>query len=261
MNLHSFGLRLCVVLGLLLVIAGAGCARPAGSTSPLTVSAASSLTGAFDEIGAAFTAETGVPVTFNFAASGQLAQQIAEGAPVDLFASANVAYVDELVAQDVIVPGSKRVYAYGRLTLWTRADAGLRIERLEDLTTPQVETVAIANPDLAPYGHAAREALQAVGIWEAVQPKLVIGENVRQTFQYGETGNVDVVVAPLSLSIRSDGHWGYVPADLHAPIVHALAIMKNAPNAADARTFVAFLMGPAGRSILEQHGLEPGASR
>lgn len=239
-----------------IVLAGCGAsARTADDT--LTVSAASSLTVAFEEMGEAFTGENGTTIAFNFASSGQLAQQIEEGAPVDVFASANVAYVDEIAALNLIAPDSQRVYAHGRLTVWTRSDSDLAITTIEELTEPAVKTIAIANPDVAPYGRAAREALQTAGIWEAVQPKIVVGDNVRQAFQYGETGNADVVLAPLSLSVQSDGRWELVPADMHAPIDHALAIMKNAPNPEGAQAFVDFLMGPTGRALLEKHGLEP----
>lgn len=248
--------HILVVFGLVFLLMGCQGGEAAGSDT-LTVSAASSLTVAFEEIGEAFTQEHGTTIAFNFASSGQLAQQIEEGAPVDVFASANVDYVDELAAQDLIVPDSQHVYARGRLTVWTQSGSQVGVTRIEQLTEPAVKTIAIANPAVAPYGRAAREALQAAGIWEAVQDKLVIGDNVRQAFQYGETGNVDVVLAPLSLSVQSDGRWELVPADMHAPIDHALAIVHTAPNPDGARAFVAFLMGPTGHALLEKHGLEP----
>lgn len=247
-----------LLLSFILLVLLTGCrGGEAAGSDTLTISAASSLTLAFEEIGEAFTQEHGTTIAFNFASSGQLAQQIEEGAPVDVFASADVDYVDEIAAQDLIVPDSQRIYARGRLTIWTQSDGEADITRIEQLGEPAVRTIAIANPDVAPYGRAAREALQAAGIWEAVQPKIIIGDNVRQAFQYGETDNVDVVLAPLSLSKQSDGHWELVPTDMHAPIDHALAIVRDAPNPDGARAFVDFLMGPTGRALLEKHGLEP----
>lgn len=247
---------LLFLFGLMFTSMGCRGGVAAGSDT-LTVSAASSLTPAFEEIGEVFTQEHGTTIAFNFASSGQLAQQIEEGAPVDVFVSANGDYVDEIAAQGLIVPDSQRVFARGRLTIWTHADSNVEVTRIEQLAEPAVKTIAIANPDVAPYGRAARDALQAAGIWEEVQDKIVIGDNVRQAFQYGETGNVDVVLAPLSLSVQSDGRWELLPASVHAPIDHAFAIVRDAPDPDGARVFVDFLMGPTGQMLLERHGLEP----
>ncbi len=192
----------------------ASCRGPQGDSpapGPLTVSAAADLTYAFQEIGKAFEAETGHTVVFNFGSTGQLAQQIEQGAPVDVFAAANVSFIDELEQQGLILTDTKQLYARGRLALWLRADSPLEISHIEDLTQPGVRRIAIANPDHAPYGMAAREALQAAGVWEAVQPRLVLGENVRQTLQYAETGNVDVAIVALSLCVPAGspvaGRW------------------------------------------------------
>lgn len=226
----------------------------------LTVSAAADLTYAFEEIAAAFQAETGHTVVFNFGSTGQLAQQIAQGAPVDLFAAANISFVEELAAQGLVLPDTVALYARGRITLWTRADSPLRLERLEDLTRPEVTRVAIANPDHAPYGVAARQALQTAGLWEMVQPKLVLGENVRQTLQYAETGNVDAAIVALSLSVPAaagpdgPGHWTLIPQELHPPIDQALAVIRGTPHEAAARAFAVFVNGPQGREIMRKYG-------
>jgi molybdate transport system substrate-binding protein len=243
------------VIGLLL----AACASPVASPKPepLLVSAASNLTLAFEELRARYEQETGTQVIFNFAASGQLAQQIDQGAPVDLFASADVAYVQDLAAKGRILPDSVQIYARGRLTLWTRADSVIAVETVEDLLRPEVQRVAIANPEHAPYGMAARQALQTAGIWDAVQPKLVLGENVRQTLQFAETGDVDVAIVPLSLSVTSDGHWVFLPEDLHAPIDQALGIVADSPRQAQARDFAAFITGPEGGATLRKYGFVP----
>ena len=131
-------------------------AGPTGATAPapvtLTVSAAADLTYAFSEIGKQFEAETGHKVVFNFGSTGQLARQFKQGAPVDLFAAANVSFVDDLARQGLILPDTKQLYARGRITLWTRADSPLQITRLEDLTRPEIVRIAIANPDHAPCG-------------------------------------------------------------------------------------------------------------
>lgn len=243
------------VIGLLL----AACVSPAvpPKPEPLLVSAASNLILAFEELGTRYEQETGTPVTFNFAASGQLAHQIDQGAPVDLFAAANVAYVEDLAAKGRILPDSVQIYARGRLTLWTRADSAITVKTIQDLLEPEIRRVAIANPEHAPYGVAARQALQTAGVWNAVQPRLVLGENVRQTLQFAETGDVDVAIVPLSLSVTSDGRWVLVPEDLHAPIDQALGIVADSPRQAQARDFAAFIAGPEGSTILRKYGFVP----
>jgi molybdate transport system substrate-binding protein len=235
------------------------CASPTAvaTPEPLVVSAASNLILAFEEIGARYEQETGRPVTFNFAASGQLAQQIDRGAPVDLFVAANTAYVEDLAAKGRVLPDTVQIYARGRLTLWTRADSSLGLETVEDLLRPEVRRIAIANPDHAPYGAAARQALQTAGVWEAVEPKLVLGENVRQALQYAETGNVDAALVPLSLSIGSEGKWTLVPEELHTPIDQALGVVADSPRQAMARDIAAFITGPQGQAVLQEYGFMP----
>jgi len=231
---------------------------PASAT--LTVSAAADLTYAFGEIGKQFEAETGNRVVFNFGSTGQLAQQIERGAPVDLFAAANVSYIDDLKQKGLVMSNTKQLYARGRITLWTRADNPLQITKLEDLTRPEIVHIAIANPEHAPYGVAARAAMQAAGVWEAVQPKLVLGENVQQTLQYAETGNVDVAIVALSLSVpaaaKQDelGHWTLIPQELHPPIDQALAVITGTKNEAAARAFAAYVNSPQGRPIMRKYG-------
>lgn len=232
-----------------------GCTRRASSPAvSLTVSAAADLTFAFQEIGALFTQQTGIPVSFNFGSTGQLAQQIEHGAPVDLFAAANVAFVNELEQLGLILPDTKALYARGRITVWTRADSPLHLARLEEIARSEVKRVAIANPQHAPYGVAAREALQAVGVWETVQPKLVLGENVRQALLYAETGNVDVAIVALSLSVQVGGRWFLVPEELHRPIDQALAVIKGTDHEQEARYFARFINGPTGRPVMRKYG-------
>jgi molybdate transport system substrate-binding protein len=245
---------------------------PAAQTSgpapvTLTVSAASSLTAAFTEIGKIFEAQTGDTVLFNFGASGSLAQQIEQGAPVDLFASANVGFVDELQKKGLVLPDTVQNYARGQIVLWTRSDSPVKLERIEDLAQPAIGKVAIANPDRAPYGLAAREALKAAGVWEAVQPKLVIAETIQQTHQYAETGNVDAAIGALSLSVPAaaggkPGRYVVVPQELYTPLDQALAVIKGTKNEAAARAFASFITGPQGREVLRKYGFTvPGGDK
>lgn len=250
-----------LLLGVVLCLAACrGAQGDNPGSGPLTVSAAADLTYAFQEIGKAFEAETGHTIVFNFGSTGQLAQQIEQGAPVDVFAAANVSFIDDLERQGLILADTKQLYARGRLALWLRADSPLEVSRIKDLTQPAIRRIAIANPDHAPYGMAARQALHAAGVWEAVQPKLVLGENVRQTLQYAETGNVDVAIVALSLCVPAAsaggeaGRWSLVPEDLHAPIDQALAVVKGAAHADAARAFAEFVNGPQGRPIMRKYG-------
>ena len=189
-----------------------------------------------------------------FGSTGMLTRQIENGAPVDLFAAANVSYVDQLEKEGLIVPGTKAIYARGRITLWTSNESTLRLQSIADLARPEVMRIAIANPDHAPYGLAAQQALRSAGVWETVKPKLVYGDNIRQTLQYAETGNVDVAIVALSLSQQSNGHWTLIPEQLHQPIDQGLAVIKSTRNETAARAFATFLNGPRGREILGKYG-------
>lgn len=249
---------------LLLTLAWAtACKHRSPPTSPappteLTVAAASDLTPAFEEIGRAFESTNNTKVVFVFGSTGMLTRQIENGAPMDLFAAASMSYINELDQKGLILPDSKTVYAIGRITLWTPAESTLRLENIKDLARPEVTRIAIANPDHAPYGLAAKQALESAGIWQAVQPKVVYGDNIRQTLQYAETGNVEVAIVALSLSKQSHGHWSLIPEELHQPLEQGVAIVKSTKKEQAAREFAAFLTGPQGRAILEMYGFNFG---
>ncbi|HYE73752.1 MAG TPA: molybdate ABC transporter substrate-binding protein [Blastocatellia bacterium] len=221
---------------------------------PLTIAAAADLAPAFEEIGKSFEQQIGKKVIFTFGSTGTLTKQIENGAPFDLFAAANVEYIDQLNKQGLIIPNTKALYARGRITLWTRADSKLDLKKLEDLAQPEVRKVSIANPEHAPYGKAAQQALQAVGIWEAIKPKLVYGENVRMTLQFAETGDAEAAIVALSLSQQSKGRWVLIPQELHQPLDQALAVIKATKRENDAREFAAFINGPQGRPIMKKYG-------
>lgn len=257
LQLHMPACTVAVVGFLILFLLLLSCGRsPAGKETPTTliVSAAADLTPAFEELGAQFTQETGIKVTFNFGSTGQLAQQIEQGAPVDLFAAANASFVEELERKNLIIPDTKALYAQGRITLWARNDSLLKLERLEDLADVRVRHIAIANPEHAPYGQAAREALQSTGIWNDVSSKLVFGENVRQTLQYAETGNADAAIVALSLSVNSNGRWVLISEKLHKPLNQVLAVIRGTPHEAEARRFASFINSSPGRLVMRKYG-------
>ncbi|MFQ3618152.1 MAG: molybdate ABC transporter substrate-binding protein [Cyanobacteriota bacterium] len=227
-------------------------ATPAPLT--LTVSAAADLSYAFPEIGQLWEQETGNKVIFNFGSTGQLAQQIERGAPVDVFAAANRSFVEQLDRARLVFSDTKALYGIGRLTIWQRQGSSVVVNALKDLLKPEVKRVAIANPDHAPYGVAAREALQSAGLWEALQPKLVLGENVKQAQQYAETGNVEVALVPLSISVEKPGQWTLIPETMHKPLEQMLAVPKNAPHPEAARHFATFINSEQGRPIMQKYG-------
>ncbi len=251
----AISLELLILFPLILV-ALCSCHRssPATQQSELTVAAAADLTNAFEEIGRQFQAATGTKVTFSFGSSGLLARQIENGAPMDLFTAANVEFINQLENKGLIIPGTKKIYARGRITLWLPKESNLHVDKLEDLTRAEVKRVAIANPEHAPYGKAALEALQKSGIWEVVKAKVVYGENIRQTLQYAQTGNVEVAIVALSLSQQSDGHWTLIPEDLHSPLDQALAVIKGTRNEKAAREFADFITGIQGHAVLSKFG-------
>lgn len=242
-----------LLLALLVIsLACRGTRTPA--SAELTVAAASDLTPAFEEIGREFEASQKIKVVFVFGSTGMLTRQIENGAPFDLFAAANVSYIGQLDAKGLIVPETKRAYARGRIAMWTVADSPLQLEKIEDLARPEVHRIAIANPDHAPYGQAAREALTTAGIWQTVQPKLVYADNIRQTLQFAETGNVEVAMVALSLSVQSKGRWVVVPEELHKPIDQGMGIIKGTQHEQAARAFSEFVDGEQGRQIMKKFG-------
>jgi molybdate transport system substrate-binding protein len=247
----------CLVVSsliILLIFASACRNTTAPAAAEITVAAASDLTPAFEEIGREFQAMHGTKVVYVFGSTGLLTRQVENGAPFDVFAAANVGFIDQLEQKGFIVPGTKRIYGRGRITLWTTANSPLKIEKIEDLVSADVHRIAIANPDHAPYGQAAREALENAGIWEAVRSKLVYGDNIRQTLQYAETGNVEVAIVALSLSVQSKGRWVLVPEELHKPLDQGMGVIKGTKNEAAARAFSNFVNGEKGREIMKKYG-------
>jgi molybdate transport system substrate-binding protein len=230
------------------------CRRPNNQTPQLTVAAASDLIAAFEEIGREFESTHKIKVVFVFGSTGMLTRQIENGAPMDLFAAANVAYVDQLQQKGLIIPDTKAIYARGRITLWATLDSPVKVETISDLMRPEIKRIAIANPDHAPYGLAAKQALESAGVWETVKPKLVYGDNIRQTLQYAETGNVDVSIVALSLSQQRKGRWTLVPEQLHQPLDQGLAVIRSTHNEQAARAFAIFVTGPRGKEILGKYG-------
>jgi molybdate transport system substrate-binding protein len=234
---------------LLLVTACDGGEQPRGE---LLVAAASDLALAMPQLAAEFEEASGIAVRATLGSSGQLAQQVLQGAPVDIFLSADRGWVERLAAAGRVAPDGRAVYARGLLVLVTAAHRP-PLAGIAELAAPAVRRVAIANPEHAPYGRAAREALQSAGVWDALDGRIIIAENVRQALQFVGTGNVDAAVAALTLVSDDAAAFVIVPETLHAPLVQEAAVIAGRPLQAEAAEFLRFLTGPRGRAILERH--------
>ncbi len=220
----------------------------------ITVAAAANLTNAFEELGKQFTSRTGIKVTYSFGSTANLAKQIENGAPFDVFASADVEHVDQLNDKGLIAPGTRALYARGKLVVWTPPESRIALNRIEDLAGPDVKIIALAKPDIAPYGQASVETLRALNLWAAVEPKVVYGENVAQTRQYASSGNADAAFIPLALVSRGEGRFIEVDERLHQPIDQALALIKASGKQEQAGRFVEFILSDEGQALLEGFG-------
>ncbi len=220
----------------------------------VTVAAAANLNDVFQVVGAQFETATGIHPVFSFASTAQLAIQIENGAPFDVFAAADVEHVDQLEKKGLLVSGSRTVYATGILALWIPPQSTAAVNRPEDLVQPGVKVIALAKPELAPYGMAARETLQKLGIWEKVAPKVVYADNISMAKQYGSSGNADAVFTAYSLVLKERGKVIQVNERLHAPIAQAVGIVGTSKHVGTARAFVDFLVGAKGQAILRSSG-------
>jgi molybdate transport system substrate-binding protein len=245
---------LFLVLILVGLLVACGISNQQQRPMTLTVSAAANLNVVFPEIGKLWEQETGNRVVFNLGSTARLAQQIEQGAAVDLFAAANKMAIEDLDRKGLIMSETKIVYGLGTIGLWQRQDSAIAIKELKDLLKPEIKRIAIANPISAPYGVAAREALQSSGIWESLQPKMILGENITQTQQYVETGNVDIAIVALSNTINKSGKWIPIDGKLHQPLEQMLAIPKNAPHPEAAKQFANFINGEKGRNLMRKYG-------
>src|SRR5918911_1131959 len=210
---------LCVSLLLVSLCLNLGCDRRSlngpGSVQEINVAAAANLTDAFAEVARQFTADTGVRVVYSFGATADLAKQIENGAPFDVFAAADAEHVDGLNQKGFLTPGTEALYARGRLVLWTPQGSRITLDRIEDIRRADVEHIAVAKPDVAPYGRATVEALRALNLWMEIEPKVIYGQNVSQTKQYAATGNAEAAFIPRALVKPDEGRAVEVDERLH----------------------------------------------
>lgn len=235
-------------------------AAPACAGGAPSIAAASDLQFALAEVAAAFTAQTGATVKLTFGSSGNFVRQIQEGAPFEMFFSADESYVFDLVDKG-LSQGRGEIYATGRLVLIAPAASPLRIEDglaglKQALAEGLITRFAIANPEHAPYGRRAEEALKAAGLWEGLKERLVLGENVSQAAQFALLGSAQGGIIAYSLALTPDigtrARFVLIPADLHQPLRQRMVLMKTA--GATATAFFAFMRSPAARVIMDRYG-------
>jgi molybdate transport system substrate-binding protein len=247
---QSLAMAFCLVLAM---GSAQGCGKD-DSKNELRVAAASSLAGAFESVGAEFTKESGVKVSLVLSSSGNLAQQIKEGAPYDIFASADLAYLNQLEEESVLDAVDRTIYAKGQVVMWVKD--GEAPKALGDLTDPRYEHISIANPEYAPYGTAARDALQKAEVWDAIKGRVVRGSNVRQAMQFVESGNAEVGLIALSLALHGGGSYTAIDTDQHKPLEQGIAVVTASKKKAHARAFIKFLTSDKGAALLKPYGLQ-----
>ena len=223
----------------------------------ITIAAAADLKFAMDEIVGAFKkANPADEVDVVYGSSGKFQTQIRQGAPYDLYFSADIGFPREL-AKDGFAASGVKPYAFGRIVLWSASMDASRMT-LASLTDAKIARIAIANPQHAPYGKRAEEALRASGLWEKVEPKLVYGENIAHTAQFVQTGNAQVGIIALSLAVNPElsskgGYW-LIPDKLHEPLEQGFIVTRRAEGSALAKRFAAYMDGKPARAVMTKYG-------
>jgi len=243
--------RLLLIFALLVSL---GC-----SAEELSVAAAADLNFALKEIAQQYQRDTGNALLLSFGSSGNFFVQIQNGAPFDLFFSADVSYPMKLEQTGLTEPGTLYRYAIGKIVLWVPNRSKLDLSKgIDVLLDPSIKKIAIANPAHAPYGRAAEEAMKKSGIYDRIKDKLVLGENISQTAQFVETGNADVGIVAESLALspamQSEGRCIAVSTALYTPIEQGVVVLKRSGKKKTAEDFQNYLKQPAAVTILEKYG-------
>jgi molybdate transport system substrate-binding protein len=236
-----------------------------GATSPLvagqvTITAASDLQYAMKDIIAAFEMKNpGDNISAVYGSSGKAVSQIENGAPYDMFFSADISYPEKLRKSGMAISEPKP-YAIGRITLWVTKQSGLDVRKgIKLLSDPKVKTIAIANPEHAPYGRIAKEVLEKYKVYDNLKNKLVLGENIQQTAQFVMAGAADAGMIAYSLvlapALAKEGNYYLIPTTAHQPIVQGYVLLKLATGNTAAAKFEQFIASPAARAIFKTYGL------
>jgi len=232
----------------------------AQSANELTVAAAADLSSALKDIGDGFERKTGTRLKLSFGASGALTQQIENGAPFDVFFSADMDYPRELVRDGQADGSTLYQYAIGKLVLWVAADSTIDVEHkgMNILLDPSVKKVSIANPQHAPYGRAAVEALKHAGFYDRLSDKIVMGENVSQAAQFAESGNAQAGFVALAHAVapamQGKGKYWEVPADYYAPLAQGVVVISRSPHTKEAAQFLEYIKTQEAKEILQKFG-------
>jgi molybdate transport system substrate-binding protein len=227
---------------------------PLAPLAPVLVFAASDLGPAFAQIVPQFERKTQTDVTLVLGSTGMLAQQIRNGAPADVFFAANESFIADLAAENLTLRQTHAIYARGRIATVTLRSGGVRINDLKDLADARIKRIAIANPQHAPYGLAAKQAIEAAGLWGTLEPKLVFGENVQQAMQFVRSGSAEAGIVARSIADTSDVHWKLVDARLHRPLDQMATVLSRTKQPAAAMSFIEFVNGTEGRFVMRQFG-------
>ena len=227
----------------------------------ITVAAAADLQSAMQDITARFQRETGKTVKVIYGSSGNFFQQIENGAPFDMFFSANLEYPKKLEAGALTEPGTFYQYAVGKIVIWVPNDSKLDVSSgLKSLLNPSIQKIAIANPQHAPYGQAAVAAMQKENVYEKVKEKFVRGENISQTASFVISGSADVGIVALSLALspnmKDKGRYAEIPTGEYPPIEQACVILNSSRNKETARQFLSFVKTAGVADILRIYGFE-----
>jgi molybdate transport system permease protein len=234
-------------------LAGSACGEPSRDEA-LHVAVAASLQPVMEELGREFLRAGGSEVVLAWGSSAKLAHQIENGAPFDVFAAADMSYIDRVIERGAALAHTRAAYARGRLVLWSR---GALPRDLSELAAPRFARISLANPDHAPYGRAAAQALQRLGLWDTLAPRLVYGANVRQAMQYAATGDATVCFTALSLlAPTTAGGGGHVLIDpsLYDPLDQGMVVLSRSARAERAQAFIDFVRSAPGQRILTRRG-------
>jgi len=228
-------------------------------SATVRVAAAADLQPVLPGVLADFEKQTGKHVEVSYASSSVLATQLLNGAPFDLFLSADMGFAQK--ATDAGLADPPLEYAEGTLVLWARKDSPVQPLSLDSLRSSKLHRLAVANPEHAPYGRAARAAIEHMNLTAALHPKLVVAENIAQAALYAETGNTDAGLISLTSAstdkFRSEGSYIVVPRDAYPPIAQGAVVLKHSPGAAGGQMLLEFLLSPAQQKHFAQHGLQP----
>lgn len=235
------------------------CAIPGFAQQTMRLAAAADLQPILPPILADFQTQTGVQVLASYQSSATLAEQLINGAPYDLFMAADLSFPQRVIDSGRAEEDQPILYARGTLVLWTRKDSGVTALSLDALRT--IQSIAIANPEHAPYGRAAQAALEHTGLFAIVKPRLRVAENIAQAAQYADSGNAQVgfisLTSALTPRLTADGHFIRVPAEDYPPILQGAVVIRGSANASAASKFLDFLRTSAIAERLAASGLEP----